>query len=288
LYDEGDWHLRDRRRWYDSVVTIAADLVKLALIPGSMGLLVLGVLAGVVLLYVPALERWGRRWLVALCLLYLALAVPAVAARLENGTRPQYRPVASPGEAPGITAIVVLGNGIVSYAYEGLAVESLTRRTAYNAMEGARLYRLLRPRLVVASGGQADPSLLRRSEAEAVRDVLIGLGVPREVIAVESKSWNTATQAAQVAPLVRGHARFALVTSPIHMGRAMALFEAAGLHPVAAPSRIDYTPRNQPAIMWYVPSASALRASELSMYELFGMAYAQSRGWLDAARDAPQ
>jgi uncharacterized SAM-binding protein YcdF (DUF218 family) len=270
------------------VPTVAADLVKLALIPGSIGMLVLGVLSGLALLYVPALERWGRRWLVALCLVYVALAVPAVAAWLENGTRPPYRPIAAPGEAPGITAIVVLGNGIVSYAYEGLAVESLTRRTAYNAMEGARLYRLLRPRLVVASGGQADPSVLRRSEAEALRDVLIGLGVPREVIAVESRSWNTATQAEQVAPLVRGHARFALVTSPIHMGRAIALFEAEGLHPVAAPSQIQYGPRNQPALMRYVPSANALRASELSMYELFGMAYAQSRGWLDAARDTPQ
>jgi hypothetical protein len=40
--------------------------------------------------------------------------------------------------------------------------------------------------------------------------------------------------------------------------------------------------------MRYVPSANALHASELSMYELFGMAYAQSRGWLDAARDTPQ
>jgi uncharacterized SAM-binding protein YcdF (DUF218 family) len=253
-----------------------------------MGMLVLGVLAGVALLYVPALERWGRRWLVGLCLAYVALAVPAVAGWLENGSRPQYRPIASPGEVSGITAIVVLGNGIVSYAYEGLAVESLTRRTAYNAMEGARLYRLLRPRLVVASGGQADPSVLRRSEAEALRDVLVGLGVPREAIAVESRSWNTATQAEQVAPLLRGHARFALVTAPIHMGRAIALFETKGLHPVAAPSQIQYVPRNQPALMRYVPSASALRASELSMYELFGMGYAQSRGWLDAGRDTPQ
>jgi uncharacterized SAM-binding protein YcdF (DUF218 family) len=207
---------------------------------------------------------------------------------LENGTRPQYRPAATPGAVPGVTAIVVLSNGIVSYAYEGLAVESLTRRTAYNAMEGARLYRLLRPRLVIASGGQADPRVLRRSEAEAVRDVLIGLGVPRDVIVVETRSWNTAMQAEYVAPLVRGHQRFALVTSPIHMGRAMALFEAAGLHPVAAPSQIQYTPRHPSPLMRFVPSASALRASELTMYEWLGSVYARSRGWTDAERDTPQ
>ena len=38
----------------------------------------------------------------------------------------------------------------------------------------------------------------------------------------------------------------------------------------------------------FVPSAGALRASELSMYEYLGMMYARSRGWLDPARDAPQ
>jgi uncharacterized SAM-binding protein YcdF (DUF218 family) len=270
------------------VPTVVADLVKLVFIPGSVGMLVLGVLAGVALLHVPALERWARRWLVALCVLYIVLALPVVAAWLENGTRPPYQPLATDRDAAGVTAIVVLGNGIVSYAHDGLAVESLTRRTAYNAIEGARLYRLLRPQLVVASGGQADPGELRRSEAAAVRDVLIGLGVPHDRIVIETSSWNTATQAAQVAPIVRGHARFALVTSPIHMARAMALFEARGLHPVAAPSQIEYGPPNQSPVMRFVPSPNALRASELSMYELLAMAYAESRGWTDAARDAPQ
>jgi uncharacterized SAM-binding protein YcdF (DUF218 family) len=269
-----------------AVTDVAASFVKLALIPGSIGLLVTGVLAGVALLYVRALERWGRRWLVALCAVYIGLALPVVASWLEHGMPPRYRPFA-PTDAPGVTAVVVLANGIVSYEHYGLTVESLTRRTAYNAIEGARLYRLLQPQLVVASGGLADPTVLRRSEAEALRDVLVSLGVPRARIVIEPQSWNTATQAARVAPLVRDHQRFALVTTPIHMARAMALFEHHGLHPVAAPSPLDHTSYELSTLLRFVPSPTALRASELSMYEYLGTVYARSRGWL-TARDAPQ
>lgn len=264
------------------------DVIKSTLVPGSMGLLLIGVLAGVAGLYVPSLERWARRWLVALCLLYVVLAMPAMSWWLERGTRPTFGPIDSPADARGATAIVVLGNGLVSYDYEGLTVESLTRRTAYNAIEGAHLYRLLHPAVVIASGGLADPGVHRRSEAEAVRDALISLGVPRGAIVIETRSSNTAAQARLVAPLLQGHARFALITSPIHMPRALALFRSQGLDPVPAPSRIDYTSRWQHSPLRFVPMSNALRASELSMYEYLGMAYAKSRGWMDAPTDAPQ
>jgi uncharacterized SAM-binding protein YcdF (DUF218 family) len=269
------------------VLIAAADVVK-ELVPGSMALLVVGVLAGVAGLYVRRLERWARRWLVALCLFYVALGLPVVSQLLEKGTLTSYRPIATAADAQSVTAVVVLGNGIVSYQYEGLAVESLTRRTAYNAIEGARLYRLLHPAVVIASGGLADPDAFRRSEAEAIRDVLITLGVPREVVVIEPRSSNTAEQAERMAPLLRNHPRFALITTPIHMPRAVSLFRSRGLNPVPAPSHIDYTDTAHEAMLRFVPSANALRASELSMYEYLGTVYARSRGWLDPARDAPQ
>jgi uncharacterized SAM-binding protein YcdF (DUF218 family) len=269
------------------VLTAAADVVK-AFVPGSMALLVAGVLVGVGGLYVRRLERWARRWLTALCLFYLALGIPVVSQLLEKGTRPSYGPIATAADAREATAVVVLGNGLVSYHYDGLAVESLTRRTAFNAIEGARLYRLLHPAVVIASGGLADPGEFRRSEAEAIRDVLIRLGVPRDVVVIEPRSANTAEQAERIAPLLRNHPRFALITTPIHMPRAVALFRSRGLNPVPAPSHIDYTGKAQASMLRFVPSANALRASELSMYEYLGMAYARSRGWLDPARDAPQ
>ena len=138
------------------------------------------------------------------------------------------------------------------------------------------------------AGGLAEPEEFRRSEAEAIRDVLIRLGVPREVVIIEPLSSNTAEQAERVAALLRDHPRFALITTPIHMPRAVALFRSRGLNPLPAPSHLDYTNKAQGSMLRFVPSAGALRASELSMYEYLGMMYATSRGWLDPARDAPQ
>jgi uncharacterized SAM-binding protein YcdF (DUF218 family) len=253
-----------------------------------MGLLVLGTLGGVALLFVRRLARWARLWLVFLSVTYLLLSIPAVSWWLERGTRPTYPAIATAAEARGATAIVVLGNGLVSYQESGLAIESLTRRSAYNALEGARLYRLLHPSLVIASGGLADAEMHRRSEAEALRDALASLGVPREAIVVETRSTNTADQAQFVGPLLRGHARFVLITTPIHMPRAMTLFRSRGLDPVPAPSRIDYTSAVQDSLLRFLPTSNALRASELSMYEYLGFAYAKTRGWMDLPQDAPQ
>jgi uncharacterized SAM-binding protein YcdF (DUF218 family) len=270
------------------VLSAAAAAVKTTLVPGSMGMLLLGVLAGVAGLYVPAIAKWARRWLVALCLFYVVLAMPVVSWWLERGTRPTYSPIDSQADGHGATAVVVLGNGIVSYENAGFTIESLSRRTAYNAIEGARLYRLLHPSLMIASGGLGDPKVRRRSEAEAVRDALVSLGVPRGAIVVETESSNTAEQAQLVAPLLKGHTRFALITTPIHMPRALALFRSRGLDPVPAPSRVDYTAEWQHSALRFMPMSGALRASELSMYEYLGMGYARSRGWIAAPPDAPQ
>jgi uncharacterized SAM-binding protein YcdF (DUF218 family) len=271
------------------VFGVLAGIVKAILVPGSNGFLVAGVLLGVGLLHVRRVERAARWWLVLLSVFYVLLATPVVSRWLERGTRDTaYPPIARAADAEGVTAVVVLGNGLVSYSFEGMAVESLTRRSAYNALEGARLYRLLHPKVVIASGGLADPQRHRRSEAEALRDTLVALGVPREAIVTETRSSNTAQQAQRLAPLLQDHPRFALVTTPIHMARSMALFEARGLHPVPAPSHIDYTTAAEHPLARFIPNGPSLRASELSMYEYLGLAYARSRGWLEPPADAPQ
>jgi len=270
------------------VLRISAEIIKSGLVPGSIGFLVAGVVVGVLFLFVRRLERLARWWLMALSVLYIVLAIPVVSWSLERGRTSEYRPIEKPGDAAGASAVVVLGNGIVSYQYDGLAVESLTRRTAYNAIEGARLYRLLHPDLVIASGGLANPERLLRNEGEAVRDALVALGVPRDVIATETRSTNTAEQAAFVTPLLKGYTRFALVTTPIHMPRAMALFRSRGLHPVAAPSHIAYGGELRDSPARFLPSSNSLRASELSLYEYLGLAYARTRGWLNPPPDAPQ
>lgn len=265
-----------------------AGAIKTSFIPGSLGFLLAGVVAGVVLLYIRPIERWGRRWLLVLSLGYLALSLPVVARWLERGTRPtSYPAIDSAAKAGGATAIVLLGNGLATYELGDIKIEALPRRTAFNIMEGVRLYRLLHPALVVTSGGRPNPLVQPRSEAEAMRDALVALGVPAARIAMETESVNTHEQARRLKPILAKHPRFLLVTSPIHMGRALTFFETHGMRPIPAPSPLDYMPGPATVASQFTPSTGALRASEMSIYEYLGVAYGWTQGWL-AARDAPQ
>jgi uncharacterized SAM-binding protein YcdF (DUF218 family) len=71
-----------------------------------------------------------------------------------------------------------------------------------------------------------------------------------------------------------------LVTTPIHMTRAKELFEARGMKVVPSPSRIGYSPAVSTGAVRFVPNASSLRASELSIYEYLALANGWARGWL--------
>jgi uncharacterized SAM-binding protein YcdF (DUF218 family) len=260
--------------------------VKAALVPGSVPFLLIGLAVGVALLHRPMRAHWGRRWLTALLIGYVALSLPAVSTALEEGLHPPYAALASAAEARGATAIVVLGNGAVTYGTPGLALDMMTRRTAFNVLEGARLYRLLNAPVFV-SGGIPDGGVNRRSEADIMRDAFVALGVPADRLVLETRSGNTQEQAANLAPLLASHQRFVLVTTPLHLRRTLTLFEAKGLRPVPSPSAITYREPDTGRWGLFVPDRNALRGSELIMYEYLALAYGRSRGWL-GARDTPQ
>ena len=75
-----------------------------------------------------------------------------------------------------------------------------------------------------------------------------------------------------------GKEPFALVAVAQHMPRAMEIFEAFGLRPVACP--YDFTARKLPAFdvknlyslyKWVVPDANSLRGSHSAIHEYVGI-----------------
>ena len=81
---------------------------------------------------------------------------------------------------------------------------------------------------------------------------------------------------------MKGHGRFVLVTTPVHLRRAMALFEARGLRPVAGPSDLGALHEDPGSPGAFMPSTTALRASEMALYEHLALGNARARGWLAA------
>jgi uncharacterized SAM-binding protein YcdF (DUF218 family) len=257
-------------------MTVLLSLAKTFLIPGSAWFLVTGIGLALLLLSRERTFAWGRRWLAALFLLYVALSVPLVSDWLDRSLS-SARPIADATEAQGAATMVLLGNGAITVGRMGTDIDLPGLNTALNISEAARLYRLLGGRRIIASGGIPPGSVARRPESEVMRDYLLRLGIPDRDIVLESASVNTIEQARHVAALVPAGSRVLLVTAPSHLPRAVALFRGRGLDVVPAVS----ASRPQPTGSWssrLLPDRFALRSSEMACYELLALAFYWLRG----------
>ena len=156
-------------------------------------------------------------------------------------------------------AIVVLGSSINR---DGTLTDASLRR----AVEGIRLYREgLAPRLLF---------LGMYGEARARARLASAFGVPREAIMVNEVEPTTRQEAQGVAQRLtpEGKTRILLVTDALHMRRARALFERAGLTVLPAPTEtglgLGHTPENR------------LRLTRALLQELAALAYHRAFGYL--------
>jgi uncharacterized SAM-binding protein YcdF (DUF218 family) len=260
------------------------EFIKLYLIPGSVTFLLLAVTVGALGLFGrDRLRRWARAWLAALAVLYWLLSTPLVAGALEAALGQEYGPLGSAGEAQGAQAIVVLGGGSATYRARGAEVDVPSASSALRALEGARVYAMLGDPIVFASGGEAEDARVDNPESAVLRAVLAGAGVPAERVVLESDSTTTHEQAVELAPILRerGLERFVLVTSPVHMRRALGVLRAEGLEPIpsAAVQRSETAPDLPSPLL---PHPEALRLSQAALREALALAYYAARGWLAA------
>jgi uncharacterized SAM-binding protein YcdF (DUF218 family) len=131
---------------------------------------------------------------------------------------------------------------------------------------GARLYHAGKAPRVIVSGG-TDARRDDRPEAQAMQVFLRDLGVPASALLLEDRSINTRENARYTAALLqpRGQRHVLLVTSALHMRRAVALFEAEGLK--VTPAATDHEAQSPPAWLW-LPEGGALYGSGRAMKEL--------------------
>jgi uncharacterized SAM-binding protein YcdF (DUF218 family) len=172
-------------------------------------------------------------------------------------------------------AIVVLGGGI-GPAVPPLRPDPELFDSSDRIWHAARLFhRGVAPRIIVSGGayavqtGQASPS---QTEAVAMRQFLLALGVPDDRIVMEEKSLNTIENMRETHALV-GAAPVALVTSAYHMPRALRLAREAGLNAAAFPTDWQILPG---AGEWWerlLPSVGSLAASGIALKEYLALAF---------------
>ena len=136
----------------------------------------------------------------------------------------------------------------------------------------ARLFHAGKAPLVILSGG-GDLERQAFSEARAMAVFLQDLGVPAQAIAMEETSRNTRQNADFSTALLkaRGIEHILLVTSALHMPRALALFKAQGLEVTPAPTDFEAGQEPPHGLLAWLPDAGALNGSALATKELVGL-----------------
>jgi uncharacterized SAM-binding protein YcdF (DUF218 family) len=245
--------------------------------------LVLGLLlsaAGAVLAW------WWRRWglsLVGLGLLVVWVpATPLVADGLRGALESAFPP-APAAAAPSADAIVVLGGAIGAprppRVYPDLS------GAADRVWHAARLYRAGKAPVIIASGGTLPWRDQRYREAAAMQTLLRSWNVPADSVLLESESANTYQNATNTAALAEreGIDRVLLVTSALHMRRALATFRSAGVEAVPAPTDHQVV-EGRTTLRDLLPAAGALSGSTAAIREYVGYVVYDWRGWIAARR----
>jgi uncharacterized SAM-binding protein YcdF (DUF218 family) len=199
-----------------------------------------------------------RAWSVT-CRVVGALAIAGflVAAFTPASTMAARRLAVAPDVGPA-EAIVVLG---ASANRDGTLSDASLRR----AVAGVQLYRDgLAPRLVFLGVS---------GEAEARARLAASLGVPREAILTEGWQPTTRAEASQMGVVLGrrlGVRRLLLVTDALHMRRARALFERAGLAVRAVPTDTWVLDTTVPEKRLLVTRYVAQELASLAYHKLFG------------------
>ncbi|HEY59351.1 MAG TPA: YdcF family protein [Anaerolineae bacterium] len=226
-----------------------------------------------------------RVTLIAAALLILWLSSTSfIADNLARSLEWRYLP---PEEIPQADAIVVLGGGTEPASYPRLGVE--VNSAGDRVLTAAELFRQGKAPNILLSGGKI--AWLNSGEstpAEEMAEILEFTDVPRSSLWLEKESQNTHENAAFSKAILQEHGaeEILLVTSAIHMPRAVALFEEQGFKVVPVP--VDYAITDSTAksatlistVLDFLPSASNLALTTNALKEYLGMLTYHLQGWL--------
>ncbi|TAN03051.1 MAG: YdcF family protein [Rhodanobacteraceae bacterium] len=211
------------------------------------------------------LPRAVRRAGVVIEVLLVVLMTPLGAWALTRVVLTQLPPPGS-CNAPVPATIVVLSAGAERPPTGPDDYAALHLLTLKRLFTGMALWRETPgARLVISGGGYR-----RVPDAVVLARLAEQLGVPAASIEIEDRSrttWDNARYVATLVPPVPK--RIWLVTSAVHMPRALGAFRAWGFQPCAWPSGLQDTRLHfGPSV--FVPQGEAVLATTFALHELFG------------------
>jgi uncharacterized SAM-binding protein YcdF (DUF218 family) len=249
---------------------VLKKLIGACLLPFPLA--VLAIVIGLLLLWLTQRQRLGRVAVSIGTFILLLGGYDILSVALIPSLERHYGPLTPPALAeiaPAPAAVVVLGSGYHP-DFRLPANDRLSAAGLVRLIEAVRLMHLLPAARLVLSDGFG--------QGEALLETAAFLGVPRERIALEARSLDTADEAALLRPLV-GAAPFLLVTSAAHMRRAMALCQKQGLNPIAAPADFSGGSNADGFLATdLIPHASGFARADQALHEWIGLGWSGLRG----------
>ncbi len=224
--------------------------------------------AGLVTAGFPSRRRQGT-WLLAAAtwlLLMIAYGVPFdfLARRLEG----RYHPLADLDTVREVRWIVVLGGG--HRAASDLPPNSqLSNASLFRVVEAVRLHRMLPATRILFSGGR---TLDSTADARVSSAAALSMGVAPHDVSLSVEPRSTAEEMACLHSII-GATPFIMVTTAMHMPRAMLLAERSGLHPIPSPTDYRGFAPGRDSGLELLPRAGAPLLASAVTHELAGLAW---------------
>lgn len=228
------------------------------------------------------LSGWRRSGLLlgAVTLAGFALAASPVVSEWLRGSLEQSFPPRPSYSLPEADVIIALGGGLSPVAPPRLMPD--LDEAADRLWYAAELWHAGRAPRVVLTGGNQPWLPAARSAAADARRFVERLGVPAHAIGILGEPRNTYEEAVAVGELSRerGWNAALLVSSALHLCRAMAVFRGQGVPVIAAPTDIEVVSRTARHPMRWLPEAGALDGTTEALREHLGFWLYRGRGWM--------
>lgn len=211
--------------------------------------------------------------------LLVVTSLPVVAHALAVHLEQQFPAQSVDGHATA-DAIVVFGGALSGASPPARPVFDLGP-AADRVWFAAALYRAGKAPWVLVAAGDRTPASGRQVEGHAIQEMLVALGVPVAAVRIDAFSRNTRENAAMASELIGeiGARRVLLVTSALHMPRALRLFRrtlsGSGVEVLPASTDIEGLVNDRRGLAGWLPDVGALALSSRAVKEyvaLFGMA----------------
>ncbi len=224
---------------------------------------------------------WRRRHRASLAIsavtlgAYLLLSTPLGASLLVGMLEEAAPRPARCDPMPPDAVVVVLAGGMKGGVREPTEVTALTDWSVHRVLAATQVAKALPGAQFVLSGGHVlGPIAPGARESDLMRSLMVEMGVEAGRLTLERASRNTWENATETARLLAARGWQArptyLLTSAMHMPRALATFRKAGIDacPIAVDRRSEPL---EPSRAW-IPGAGALRNSHAAAHEIIGLA----------------